>query len=104
MYPTVVIIIVETQRSMADVCEFSSSTQTCTSGTILPTTPNRLSFPVEARQAVTPMDKESRYERFCTLQVEDGQKHDREKVVGTTEKCRQSERTRRSVSIESDSV
>ena len=96
MYPTVVIVIVETQRSMTDLCEVRSSRQGRATST-------RLSFAVDTRQTIT-VDKESRYERSCTFQVEDGQQHDREKVIGTSEKSRQSERTRRSVGIESDSV
>lgn len=102
MYPTVVIVLVETQRSMTDlVCELNPSTQTCReSDSILPETSNRLSFPVETKRTI-PTDKESSSEQSCTSQVEDGQQHDWGKVFGTAEKSRQLQRTQ---SIESDSV
>ena len=97
MYPTVVIIIVETQRSMADICELSSSTQSCGSGGSI--------FPATSKRQTITTGKESRYERSCTFQVEDGHQYDREKIIGTAEKSHHLlERTRRSDSIESDSV
>ena len=87
MYPTVVIVLVETQLSMMDVCELSSM-QSREYGSILVETSNRLSFAVETRQT----DKESLYERSCTFQVEDGQQHDWQKVVDTAEQSCHSER------------
>ena len=50
MYPTVVIVLVETQRSMADVCEISPSDASRLAGPLAcesrPATLGRLSFAV----------------------------------------------------------
>jgi len=79
MYPTVVIVLVETQRSMTDFCQVNCSTQSRESGSTFAATSNRLPFTVETvtKQAI-PTEKESRYERSsgCISQVEDGQQRD----------------------------
>ena len=81
MYPAVVIVLVETQGSMTDVCELSS-TQTFRESCAV--TSNHLSFTVGTRQTQTiATDEEPPYERSCAFQVEDGQQHDWEKGIGT---------------------
>ena len=75
MYPTVVIVLIETHRSMTDLCQVqvsSSRLPSWQSGESGSEASNRLPFTVETRKKVV-IDKESPYERSCTSQVEDGE-------------------------------
>ena len=96
MYPTVVMLLIETQRSMTDICEISK---------ISPTNASKLAPPVpsEARlanlghlsSAVGPVrsttDDEAESQRSRALQSQGGQEHGlevilevKESQVGTT--------------------
>jgi len=74
MYPTVVIILVETQRSMTEVCEISPSNTIAR-----PATLGNLSFVVVSVHSTTDKDAESRCSR--ALQNRGGQEHGLEEVI-----------------------
>ena len=84
MYPTVVILLVETQRSMTDICEIG------------PSNPSKLAGPVgsEARHAtfghlsfavrtvhLSMMDNEAESQHSRALQSQDGQEDDLEEDI-----------------------
>ena len=68
MYPTVVVILVETQRSMTDICEISSSD------------PSRLARPV-ASGARAAMDNAAESPPSRALQSRDAQERDLEEAI-----------------------
>ena len=80
MYPTVVIILVETQRSMTDICEISPSNASRLAGSVAsaarPATLERLSFAVGTVHS--PADNESELQRSRALQSQGGQEYDLE--------------------------
>ena len=63
MYPTVVIVLVETQRSMVDVCEIHTSNASTLAGPVAsesrPTTLGHLSFAVRPGHSTTDSEAES---------------------------------------------
>jgi len=85
MYPTLTIVLVETQRSMMDVCEIGPSDAGKFAGAVALSdargaTSGRLSFPVE--QIRTTMDSESVFLPSRALRPgRDGQGHGLEKVI-----------------------
>ena len=68
MYPSIVVILVETQRSITDICEISSSD------------PSRLARPV-ASGARAAMDSEAKSPPSRMLQNRDAQERDLEKAI-----------------------
>jgi len=83
MYPTLTIVLVETQRSMIDVCEIGPSNASKFAGAVSSeargATSGHLSFPVE--QIRTTMDSESVFLHSRALWGRDGQGHGLEKVI-----------------------
>ena len=81
MYPTVVILLVETQRSMADICEISSSSAGRLAGPVVseahPATLGHLSFAV--MNSTTDNDTKSLSSRAS--HSGDVQERDLEKVI-----------------------
>jgi len=86
MYPTVVIVLVETQRSMMDVCEINPSD----AGKLVapvgsdtsearPATSGHLSFAVGSVHSTT--DNETESQRSRALQSQGGQEHGLEEVI-----------------------
>jgi len=85
MYPTVVIILVETQRSMTDMCEISPSNASKLAGSMAsearPATLGHLSFAVGPIYSATDYDNGAESRRSPTLQSQGGQEHDLEEVI-----------------------
>jgi len=83
MYPTVVILLVESQRLMADVCEISLSNTSKVVGPVLsearPATLGHLSFAVGPVHIKT--DNEAKSQRSRALQSEGGQEYGLEEVI-----------------------
>ena len=83
IYPTIVIVLVETQRSMADVWEISPSNASKFAGPVAtevrPATFGHLSFAVGT--AHTSTDIEVELSRSRTLHSRSGQEHGLEEVV-----------------------
>jgi len=83
MYPTVVIILVETQRSMTDICEISPSNASKIAGPVAsqvrPATLGHPSFAVGPVHST--MDNEGESQRSCALQIQSGREHDPEEVI-----------------------
>ena len=87
MYPTVVILLVETQRSMTDVWEISPSIAGRLAGPALPEAPpatfRHLSFTVEPVQSMT--DNEAVSQRSRVVQSQSGQEHGLEVILEVKE-------------------
>ena len=83
MYPTVVILLVETQRSMMDVCGISLSNATELAGPeasqARPATSGHLSFAVLPIHST--VDNEAGFLRLRALQSKGGQEHGLEEEV-----------------------
>ena len=83
MYPTVVIILVETQRSATDICEISPSNASRLAGPVTsaarPTTLGHLSFAVRTVHSST--DNEAEPQRSRALQSQGGQAYDLDGVI-----------------------
>ena len=83
MYPTVVILLVETQRSMTDICEISSSNASELAAPVAsearPTTLGHLSFVVGP--VYSTMDNAAESQRSRALQSQGGQGYDLEGAV-----------------------
>ena len=84
MYPTVVILLVETQRSMMDVCEISSSNASGYMGPMASearpaTLGRRVPFAVGLSHKTT--DDEAESQRSRTLQSQGGQGHGLEVIL-----------------------
>ena len=77
MYPTVVIVLVETQRSIMDVCEISPSITSKLARPMAseayPATLGRLSFAVGPVHSTT--DDEAESQRSRALQSQGGREH-----------------------------
>ena len=76
MYPTVVILLVETQRSIKDICEISPSNA---SKLACPGPLGHLSFAV--RPVRSTMNNEAGSQRSHTLRPQGGQEHSFQEVV-----------------------
>ena len=83
MYPTVVIVLVEKQRSMTDICEVSSSNASNNARPVAsearPATLGHLSFAVGSTYSTT--DSESESQRPRVSQSQDGPEYRLEKVT-----------------------
>jgi len=83
MYPTVVIVLVETQCSITDVCEISPSNASKFVGPVAsnarPAALGHLSFPVGPVHSTT--DDEAESQRSHALQSQGGQEHGLEEVI-----------------------
>ena len=83
MYPTVVIVLVDTQRSMTDICESSSSNASRLVGPVAselrPATLGPLSFAVGPAHSTTDNEAESQY--LGALQIQGGQEHGLEVIL-----------------------
>ena len=91
MYPTLVIVLIETQRSMIDICEIGSLNAGKPAGPVASrarsTTLGRLSFAVGLVHSAT--DIEMRSQNSHTLQSQGGQEHGLEEVIlGVAEESR----------------
>ena len=87
MYPTVVIILVKTQRSMTDVCEISPSNAGRLAGPVgseaRPATSGHLSFAAGPVYSTTYTEAESQLSR--TLQSQGGQEYNLEVILEVNE-------------------
>ena len=87
MYPTAIIVLIETQRSMADVCEISPSNASKFAGPVgseaRPATLGHLSFAVEPIHST--MDSEAGSQRSRALQSQGGHEHDLEAILEVKE-------------------
>jgi len=83
MYPTVVIILVETQRSMTDICEIGPSNGPVASE-VGSASLGRLSFAVGPVHST--MDDEAESQRSRTLQSKSGQEHGPE-IIHELKEC-----------------
>ena len=67
MYPTVVVLLIETQRSMTDICEINLPNRSKPAGPVAfearPTTIGHLSFAVGPVHSATDNEAESQYSR-----------------------------------------
>jgi len=81
MYPTVVVVLVETQRSMTDICEVSSATKIAGPAPpeSRPATLGHLSFAVGPMHSTIDIELESQWPP--ALQSQDGEEHGIEKVI-----------------------
>ena len=83
MYPTVVIVLVETQRSMTDICEISSLSATKLADPMASearyATLGRLSLADGPVQSITGAKAE--FWPSSTFRSQDGQGHDLEEVI-----------------------
>ena len=83
MYPAVVMVLVETQCSITDICEISPSNASKFVGPVAAearhATLGHLSFAVEPIH--TTVDNESEYQRSRALQSQNGQEHGLEEVI-----------------------
>ena len=83
MYPTVVIILVQSQRSVTDICEISPSTASRLAGPVTsaahPATLGHLSFAVGTVHSST--DSEAEPQRSRALQSQGGLEYDLEEVL-----------------------
>jgi len=77
MYPTVVILLVETQRSITEICEIGPLNASTLAGPVAseprPATLGQLSFAVWPVHSMT--DKEAESQRSRTLQSQGGQEY-----------------------------
>ena len=80
MYPTLVILLVETQRSMPEICEISPSNTRKLAGPVASEArPATLGHPFIA---VGPDDSsEAESQRSCALESQGGQEHGLEEVI-----------------------
>lgn len=89
MYPTLVIVLVETQRSMVDICEIIPSNASKFAGPQVsearPATFGHLSSKVRPIHSM--MDNDSESQRCRALQNQDEQEHDPEKVILEVKEC-----------------
>ena len=83
MYPTMVIVLVETQRSMMDVCESGTSNASKLAGPMSseprPATSGLLSFALGPVHRTT--DNEAESQRSRTLQSQGGEEHGLDEVI-----------------------
>ena len=84
MYPTVVVILVETQRVATDICEIiPSNTSRLAEGPVVsearPVTPGHLSFAVG--QVYSRTDHEAESQRSRVLQSQGGQEYGLEEII-----------------------
>ena len=83
MYPTVIIIVVETQRSMTDICEISPSNAGRLGGPVAsdarPATLGHLSFALGPVHSTTYNETESQHSR--ALRSQGGKEYSLEEVV-----------------------
>ena len=83
MYPTIVILLIENQRSMVDVCEISPSNASKFGDQVAsesrPATLGHLSF--AARPVHSIMDSEAESQRSPGLQSQDGEKQGLEEDI-----------------------
>ena len=83
MYPTVVVVLVETRRSMMDVCEFSPSNESKLAGPVAsearPATLGHRPFAVGPVHSTT--DDEAESQRSHALQSQGGEEHGLEEVI-----------------------
>ena len=83
MYPTLVIVLVETQRSMTNICEIGPSNARKSAGPVAsrahPATLGPLSFAVGPVHTTT--DDEAESQRWHALQSQGGQEHDSGEVI-----------------------
>jgi len=83
MYPTLVILLVETQRSMTDMCEISPSNASKFAGPVVSEarqgTLGHLSFAIGSGYSTTDNEAESQPSR--TLQSQRGHEHGLEEVI-----------------------
>jgi len=88
MYPTVVMILVKTQRSITDVCESRPSNARIPAGPVAsearPATLGHLSFAAGSVHSMTDNEAESQYS--CALGSKGGQEHGLEEVNVVLEK------------------
>ena len=89
MYPTVVVVLVETQRSMTDVCEISASNASTVAGPMAsearPATSEHLSFAVGPVHSTT--DNEAESQRSRALQSKGGQEYHLDEVILEVKEC-----------------
>jgi len=83
MYPTVVIVLVETQRSMTDICEITPSTASRLAGPVAsearPATLGHLSVAVGPVYGTT--DNETESQRSRVLRSQGGHEHGLEVIL-----------------------
>ena len=83
MYPTVIILLVETQRSMTDICEISPSNASKLAGPVAsearPATLGHLSFAIGPVDSST--DNEAESQRSRALQSQGVQEYDLEGAI-----------------------
>ena len=83
MYPTVVILLVETQRSMTDICDISTLNTSTLADPVAskawPATSGHLSFAIGLVHNT--IDDEAESQRSRALQSRDGQEHSFEEVI-----------------------
>ena len=80
MYPTLVIVMVETQRSMVDICEISSWNASKIAGPAASLATGHLSCAVGPIHSAD-NKSESLHSRVFELQRRDGQEHGSEMVI-----------------------
>ena len=80
MYPTAIIVLIETQRSMADICEISPSDASRLAGPVAseprPATLGHLFIAVE-----TVHGNEAEHQRSCALQSQGGEEDGLEAAI-----------------------
>ena len=85
MYPTMVIFLVETQRSMQDICEICTLSLNKIAGPVAsearPAASGRLSFVVGQVHSTTVMGGEPESQLSHSLQRQGGQEHGLEVVI-----------------------
>ena len=83
MYPTVVIVLIDAQHSITDICEISSSNASKLVGPVAsevqPATLGHLSFAAGPVHSTT--DNEAKSQRSCALRSRDGQEHGLEEAI-----------------------
>jgi len=87
MYPNLVMLLIETQRSMTDICEISPSNASRLAGPAAsearPATLGHLSFAVGQVHSTTDYEADSQLSR--TLQNQGGQEHGSEVILEVKE-------------------
>ena len=85
MYPTIVIVLAKTQRSMTDICEIGPSSASRLAGPVPPDHEARVTTSGRLSSAVGPinsaMDDEAGVPPFRALQSHDVQERSLEKVI-----------------------
>jgi hypothetical protein len=82
MYPTVVIVLVETQRSIEDICEINPSNASKLAGLVASEARPATVGPLLAvGLAHIPVDNEAGSQPLRTLQIQGGREHDLEQVI-----------------------